>query len=363
MAKENDISKIDVNFATVSTQRDDVVFYDVRKEPFRIYGLYEPKSETVFKRLPDKIGLNTNNGVKSLYLHTAGGRVRFSTDSDYVMIRAFMPTATEFGHMTRLGVRGFDLYVDGDEGSTFYGSFVPPQNMDGGFEAVIEFKDKERRSLTLNMPLYNGVTDLYIGLQKGASLGAGAEYADKKPILYYGSSITQGGCASRPGNCYQNMICRRLNVDYINLGFSGSGKAEDIIVDYMAGLPMSVFVSDYDHNAPTSEYLNETHYKMYEKIRAANPDLPYVMISRPDFWKSDAKGRASSVKRREIIAESYRRAKENGDENVYFIDGETFFAGELMDSCTVDGTHPNDLGFSKMARIIGDLLEQIGIDR
>ena len=127
----------------------------------------------------------------------------------------------------------------------------------------------------------------------------------------------------------------------------------------MAGLSMSVFVSDYDHNAPNSEYLRATHYKMYEKIRAANPDLPYVMISRPDFWQLDSKWLSSSEKRRAIIKESYDRARENGDENVYFIDGETFFAGELMDCCTVDGIHPNDLGFSKMAKVIGDLLEKL----
>ena len=363
MAKEVDISKIDANFATVSAERDDAVFYDVKDEPFCIYGLYEPKTESVFKRLPDEIGLNTNEGVKNLYLHTAGGRVRFSTDSDYVIVRAFMSKATEHGHMTRLGVRGFDLYVDSEQGSSYHGSFIPPERIDGGFESIILFKDKAHRCLTLNMPLYNRMSSLYIGLQAGATLSGGARYANELPVVFYGSSITQGGCASRPGNCYQNMISRRLNMDYTNLGFSGNGRAEDIIVDYMSGLPMSVFVSDYDHNAPNVEYLRATHYKMYERIRAANPDLPYVMISRPDFHKNSASGIADSVARRAVIEESYRRAVENGDKNVYYIDGETFFAGEMMDSCTVDGCHPNDLGFSKMAKVIGDLLEKIGISR
>ena len=361
MAKEIDISKIDINFVTVSAERDDSVFYDVREDPFEIYGLYEPKTEPVFKRLPDEIGKNTNSGVAALYTNTAGGRVRFSTDSDYVIIRAFMDKITEFGHMTRMGVRGFDLYVDEDGASSFYGSIRPPQTIDGGFEAIIVFKEKAMRKLTLNLPLYNDLNALHIGLQRDAAVGEGARYANGLPGVFYGSSITQGGCASRPGNCYQNMISRRLNMDYINLGFSGSGRAEDIIVDYMAGLPMSVFVSDYDHNAPNVDYLRATHYKMYEKIRAANPDLPYIMISRPDFYKPDSKGLADSVARRAVIEESYRRAVENGDENVYFIDGETFFAGELMDCCTVDTCHPNDLGFSRMAKVIGDLLEKIGI--
>lgn len=362
MAKEIDISKIDVNFSSVNASCNDAKFYNVTDEPFELYGLYNPKSEPFFKRMPDEIGLNTNPGVANLYKNTAGGRVRFSTDSDYIIIRAFMPNHTEFSHMTRLGVRGFDLYTDDPESgkSSFYGAFMPPKNMSGdGYEEIIKFKTKELRYVTINFPLYNEVTALHIGLQENAYVGCGAKYANELPVVFYGSSITQGGCASRPGNCYQNMISRRLNMHYVNLGFSGSGKAEDIIVDYMSGLDMKIFVSDYDHNAPNPEYLAATHYRMYEKIRAKNPTVPYVMISRPDFHKPYETGIAESKARRAVIEESYRRAKENGDENVYFIDGESFFAGELMDSCTVDGCHPNDLGFSKMARVIGDLLESL----
>ena len=361
MSKEIDISKIDVNFATVSAKRDDVKFYDVKDDPFEIYGLYNPKIEPFFKRLPDEIGLNTNSGVSGLYKNTAGGRVRFSTDSDYIIVRAFMHSFTEFAHMTRLGVRGFDLYIDDPESgkSAFYGCFQPPKDIESGFEEIITFKTKELRYITINFPLYNSLDALHIGLQEGAALGEGAKYANELPVVFYGSSITQGGCASRPGNCYQNMISRRFNMHYINLGFSGSGRAEDIIVDYMSGLDMKIFVSDYDHNAPDPDYLKATHYKMYEKIRAKNPDIPYVMISRPDFRKPTESGLEDSQKRRAIIEESYRRAKESGDENVYFIDGESFFEGEYTDSCTVDYCHPNDLGFSRMATVIGDLMEKI----
>ena len=359
MAKSIDISKIDANLASYDKiSEPDVKYFDVREEPFQIYGLYDPKGQTQFKRMPDDVAKATNPGVVTLYTNTAGGRVRFSTDSQYVVIKALMPTVTLFGHMTRLGVHGFDMYIDDPKTgrSSFYGSYIPPKDIVDGYEGIIKFQTKETRHITLNLPLYNDLTALYIGLAEGSYIGGGAKYANELPVVFYGSSITQGGCASRPGNCYQNMISRRLNMHYINLGFSGSGKAEDVIVDYMAGLEMSAFVSDYDHNAPTPEYLAATHYKMYEKIRAAHPDIPYIMITRPDFHKSKQSGIDDSIARRDIIMDSFRKARAAGDKNVYFIDGESFFAGELEDSCTVDGCHPNDLGFSKMADVIGNCL-------
>ena len=359
-----DIASVDANFKGADASgRTDIKFYDVKGEPFSIYGLYKAKTEDGFKRLPDELAKNVNNGVANLYLNTAGGRVRFSTDSDCIVLRVTFSNLTRFSHMTRLGIAGFDLYLDdADTGkSSYYASFVPPTGPLDSYERVVNFPDRKMRYFTLNMPLYNGVDELYLGFCEDAAIGAGLTYRNELPVVFYGSSITQGGCASRPGNCYEAIISRRFDLDYLNLGFSGSGKAEDNIVEYMSKLPMSVFVSDYDHNAPDVEYLGNTHYKMYEKIRKANPTLPYVMISRPDFLKSKESGLKDSHDRRAVIMESYDRARAAGDENVYFIDGESFFllAGDLRDGCTVDGCHPNDLGMACMAQVIGEALKKI----
>ena len=148
-------------------------------------------------------------------------------------------------------------------------------------------------------------------------------------------------------------IARKYNLDYINLGFSGNGRAELPIVNYMATLPMLAFVSDYDHNAPNAEYLRETHFRMYEIIREAHPDIPYIMVSRPDCLNS-----TSAYDRKTVIIDSFREARERGDKNVYFVDGEGMFRGPYEDSCTVDGCHPNDLGMMKMADAIGRMLER-----
>lgn len=173
--------------------------------------------------------------------------------------------------------------------------------------------------------------------------------------MYYGSSITQGGCASRPGNSYPAIISRMLNCDYINFGFSGNAKGEDIIVEYMASLNMSVFVCDYDHNTPSTEHLLNTHERLYKKIREGNPELPIVFISKPDFDSNVP----LNIQRRNIIYSTYINAINNGDKNVYFIDGESLFKSEGRDSCTVDGCHPNDLGFMRMAETIGYMIKKL----
>jgi len=127
------------------------------------------------------------------------------------------------------------------------------------------------------------------------------------------------------------------------------------MAQYIAGREMSVFVCDYDHNAANAEHLQATHYSFYEVIREKYTEIPYVMITKPDFRRNPQ----TNAVRRDIIKASYEKAWENGDRNVYFIDGETFFAGDCCMSCTVDGTHPNDLGFYRMSNIIGKVLAEV----
>jgi lysophospholipase L1-like esterase len=358
------IESIDKNLAVTTTiEAEGLRLYDVRNEPFQIYGLYNPREEPEFKRMPDDVAKSVNKGVSSLYLHTAGGRVRFSTDSPYIVIKAVMPKITHFSHMPLTGSSGFDLYIDTPDGaqSLWHKTFVPPYHMTDGYESKVDVNATGLLHYTINFPLYNPLTALYIGIKEGSCLGAGAPYRDFDPIVYYGSSITQGGCASRPGNAYQAMVTRALNIDHINLGFSGSGLAEDSIVDYMKKLPMSAFVSDYDHNAPNAEHLEKTHYKMYEAIRKENPDIPYIMLSRPDFHFHNTfiGGAEQSIRRRKVILDTFHRAREDGDKNVYFIDGESLYRGAYEDCCSVDGSHPNDLGFSKFAEAIECVLRRI----
>ena len=179
-----------------------------------------------------------------------------------------------------------------------------------------------------------------------------AGYRIGKPILYYGSSITQGGCASRPGMAYEAIISRRLDADFINLGFNGSARAEQPIADYLASLDPVVFVMDYDYNAPDPEYLAKTHENLYRTFRAAHPDTPVIMVGKPDFWLCNE----SNMERRDVIYRTYNNARLRG-EKVIFIDGHSLFPANMREECTVDNCHPNDLGMVGMADVIGRAVE------
>ncbi len=350
------IDEIDRNLKVQTTLTEpDIRFYDVRQDPFRIHGLYDAKNEPVFKRMPDSVAQLVNDGVYRLYTNTAGGRVRFRTNSRYVAIKAVLPSVTNFPHMTLAGTAGFDLYLDQAGQSTYYKTFMPPVGMKDGYESVVQFPDNADRSLTINFPLYNNVDALYVGLQESATLAAGAPYAHERPVLYYGSSITQGGCASRPGNSYQAIISRRWNCDHINLGFSGSARGEAVMADYIAGQAISAFVCDYDHNAPSTDHLQATHAGFIRIIRARQPALPIILVSKPDFDLASPE----CLTRRDIIYTTYRQAVQAGDRNIYFIDGQWLFKDENRDCCTVDSCHPNDAGFVRMAEVIGQIVGQV----
>lgn len=345
------IEEIDQNLI-VHTQisEPDIIWLNIRQAPFQIYGVAYDEALGRYTRMPQAIAEQVSPGVAGLNFNTAGGRVRFRTDSSFIGIHAVMENNTLMPHITLAGQSGFDLYRKkaGDASEIFYHTFMPPMGMKSGYSAPFA-TDSMLADYTINFPLYDGVKELYIALKKDAVLAQAAPYRNPVPVVYYGSSITQGGCASRPGNSYQAIISRRLDTDYINLGFSGSGKAEEVMVAYLAGLTMSAFVCDYDHNTPDVEHLKRTHLPLYRTVRAKHPDLPIIFVSAPDILIAPERFLA----RREVVKNTFRTALSEGDKNVYFIDGADLFGGEEWDSCTVDGTHPNDLGFYRMAMRIG----------
>lgn len=351
----NKISKINVNFKIELIKENDISFFNVREEPFRVYGLYDYKTEGKFKRLPESVAKATSAGVYSLNYNTAGGRVRFKTDSKYVAIKTIMDSVSFMPDFPLSGSSGFDLYINNKGKSIYYKTFMPPIEMKDGYESIIYFADGKERDITINFPLYNDVNQLYIGLQTSAKIKSGDMYKIECPVVFYGSSITQGRSASRPGNSYEAIISRNIDCDYINLGFSGNAKGEDALVNYMSGMNMSAFVCDYDHNAPNEYHLEATHEKLYKKIREKNKELPIILISKPDFDN----GYETNIIRRDVIYKTFINAINNEDKNIYYIDGQRLFQNEGRDCCTVDGCHPNDLGFYRMAETIGYIIKNI----
>ena len=350
----SDIAKLDKNFIVeTKIEKENIKFYNVLEKPFKVYGVNHENGR--FRRMPEAVAKTVSEGVYTLHTYTAGGRVRFKTNSSYIAIH-YEGACGRMPHMAFTGSVGFDLYVLDEEGKEQYvNTFKPDVNSTQGFEGVIELWSKKMREVTINFPTYSIVNNLYIGLENDAVVEEHRPYKIECPFVYYGSSITQGGCSSRPGTCYQPIISRRFDANFINLGWSGNGKGEKEIRDYMASLDMSLFVLDYDHNAPTAEHLEATHEPMYKAIREAHPDIPIIMLTRPHYSVTDEDKRAS------VIKKTYENAKASGDDNVYYLNGRQLMAIAENEG-TVDNCHPTDLGFFSMAQAVGDIIEKILVE-
>ena len=342
------IAEIDKNFKVeTKIEKEDIRFYDPKLEPFKVYGLFHDGKK--WCRLPEEVAKTVSEGVHFLHDNTSGGRIRFKTDSPYVAINAIMHDMCKLSECAITGTAAFDLYTDGE----YQGTYIPDYYAKGGYEGIRELGERKMRDIVINFPIYSKVSEVYVGLAEDAEILPADPYKYERPVVFYGSSITQGGCCSRPGNCYQSFLCRMLDMNFINLGFSGRAMGEVEIGDYIKTLDMSVFVYDYDFNAPDLAHLEATHERMFKQIREANPTLPVIIMSKPKFYPAP-----SDVKRKEAIRRTYENARAAGDENVYFIDGKELMSIPGIEG-TVDSTHPTDLGFYSMARRIYPLLKEI----
>lgn len=371
-----DITEIDKNFAQNVIKENDVEWIDATDARFSLYGIYYDESEERYRRMPSSVAGQISPELDFLSMNTTGGRLRFITNSPYVAIKAVEPNCGIAGQATISNQCGFSLYKN----NQFFYCFCPSltetlvnckekvvpsweKDFNRSTEFVfgeISYLENEGKDSDINLffPLYGGVSKLYIGIKQGSVIKKAKEYRYEAPIVFYGSSITQGGCASRPGNDYVGLISNLLNCNVENFGFSGNGKGEQVVAEYIAGLKMSAFVLDYDHNAPTVEYLENTHFAFYETVRKKNKDLPIIMITRPTPMTCELH-REDMKKRYAVIYNSYLRAKSEGDENVYFLDGRKLIKEDKYLSNTVDGSHPNDIGFYNIAKGLARMLRPI----
>ncbi len=332
-------------------------FYSITDAPIKIYGLAVKDAENrKFYKLSEEM-LEKMPRYDYLGRRTAGGRVRFVTDATTMVIRMTLACTKEDINIPLSGSAGADVYLGVGQQSRFIGYIAPKEHVQEEISVEKEFAlDGESVVVTINLPRNDHLLHMEIGVDESATIEEAPEYTISKPIVFYGSSITEGGCASRAGNAYTSIVCRWLDADYCNYGFSGSAKGEPVFAEFIAGLEnISALVYDYDHNAPTPEHLAETHEAFFQIIRNAKPDLPVLMMSRPDLKD----GIEDAAKRVEIIRRTYQNAVDAGDKKVWFLDGRTFFGEVGREECTVDGTHPNALGFMRMAEKIYPVLQEI----
>ena len=339
------ISEIDRNFEVKNTfNNDGIVWVTPNDKPLSLYGVFFDGEK--YKRMDSDVAKSVSNGVFCLHTNTSGGRITFETDSPYVAI-SVKGKFSHMPHMAFTGSAGFDLYVWDNGEFCHHSSFIPPVDNDKEYTGIIEFGTAERKKILIHFPLYSDVDEVMLGFDGNSVIEEYNPYRDVPPVVYYGSSITQGGCASRPGNNYPAIVSAKNLTDFICLGFSGNAHGEDEMADYIAGLDMSAFVMDYDHNDFNNpERMKQTHHTLYEKVRKAHPDIPIVIMTAPYSYRT-----LVQQGNFEVIEKTYLDAKARG-ENVFFIDGMKMFGEEYKTCGTVDGCHPNDFGFVKMAEAV-----------
>ncbi|MDD4890755.1 MAG: SGNH/GDSL hydrolase family protein [Phycisphaerae bacterium] len=323
----------------------------------RIDGLaWWDETKPRLARLPRRMKKLVRKPVWDLAQNPAGAIVRFLTDSAVIGIRAKSPDNVVMDHITRIGQMGFDLYVAG----RYRASAVPDDTgrTDLTREILLDGEAKKLREVTLYLPLYKDVRLISLGIDNGATVRpTRANYRLPKPVVYYGSSITQGGCASNPGMAYPAILTRELNVESVNLGFSGNGLSEPELAAALAEIDAACYVLDQWGNTGTAQNARDRYPRFIEIIRRSRPATPIVVtspfavVSQKHSPRAD---REMAAYLRTLVAQR-RRA---GDKTITFFDGLRQF-GEEDTNATVDGIHCNTLGFHLMAAALGPHMARV----
>jgi lysophospholipase L1-like esterase len=243
-------------------------------------------------------------------------------------------------HMTSVGQNGLDLYVNGE-----YISSAWPDKEGKISKTGTAGSTAELREITIYLPLYNGISIEELTFDAGSKIDRASPFALPKPVVYYGSSITQGGCAENPGLSYQAIVSRLLNVDFVNLGFSGNGMGEPAVANAIAEIDASCFVLDYWAN-PSAQVYKETLPGFVETIRNKHPKTP-ILITGPYYFSAEttsASAKAGQDEKRTIAREFVEKRRASGDTSITYVDGLEMLSREHADGL-VDGVHANSIGF------------------
>jgi lysophospholipase L1-like esterase len=309
-----------------------------------------------FWRLPARSKDAFPKAVWNLALDPTGGRIRFRTDSSTVALRLEWPHPSDMRNMHSFGQSGVDLYVSG----AYQGTATPDKDsVPGKVYEHVYFKARPRvmREITIYLSLYSPVKVLEIGLDRNAAVERAAPFAVPAPVVFYGTSITQGGCASRPGMSYQAIIGRRLNLNHVNLGFSGNGKGEATVARAVAEIDAAVFVLDFAQNNPDVDSLEQVYDPFIGILRERHPDTPIVAIT-PIYAAGEALGNSKNEQMRALIRKVVSRRIGAGDTHLQLVEGTDLLGPSRVDGL-VDGTHPNDLGFQWMADGLVERLRKV----
>ncbi len=352
------IAKYDRLMRVGGLQLEGIEWRSPMEPPFRLVGFPWIARDGIYRRMPLKPSHPIPEAVDALANCTAGGQVSFRTDSGRLAIVVHLAGPSTMDHMPATGQSGFDCYVNRRYLST---TRMRPSRRRYA-HLFFDLPNGEMRSVNLNFPLYQGVKKVLLGLNADARLLPPPPFENDRPIVIYGTSITQGGCASRPGMAWTNILSRRLNRPMINLGFSGSGRGEPEVARVIAGIPdPALLVLDYEGNAGSPETLRKTFPIFLRILRQAHPRVPILAVScvcfARELWHpTEFRNRRAN---RDFQRDTVRKLGTKGDRLLFFHDGTTLLGTDDWEEFAVDGVHPSDFGFHRIADALTPVFRRI----
>lgn len=349
------VEKLDKEMATKKADAG-LKWYDVRD--WGVEGKGWSDTERYFDRLPAKAKTMVRPPVWALIRHSAGMCVRFETDAAAVSARwTLLSKRLAMTHMPATGVSGLDLYARDDSGRWHWLAVGRPAASPHVSARLVGGLPRKRRECMLYLPLYNGVERLEIGLPRQSSLWPLKPRADK-PIVFYGTSIMQGGCASRPGMAHSAILGRWLDKPIINLGFSGNGTMDPEMGELMAELDPCLYFIDCLPNMG-GDLVAKRAAPLVSRLREARGKTPIVLVEDRTYANTPLLPslRSRNASRRDALRKAYQQLQSSGIGNLHYIPGEALIGDD--GEATVDGSHPTDLGFMRMAHVLEPVLRPL----
>lgn len=334
-------------YAAVS---DELVYTDL--SAFPVIGTLAPDASARYSRLPDSLKNRVRSELWSLGLNSAGVAVRFRSDSPRIAAKWHSRNKFNMNHMTAAGIRGLDLYVlRGDSTWTTLSSLRPAFNSHNSTSvAATDMEPGVMREYMLYLSLYDGVDSLFVGIDSACVILPPAVDLPRKgkPVVMYGSSILQGGCASRPGMVHTSILERMLQREVVNLGFSGNARLDPEIASLMADADASVYVIDALPNCKAGQ-IDSLAEPFVNIIRRRRPHTPIILVESPIFpiarFSTEVAATLSDKNAR--LRKVYDKLKAAGDDNLYYFEADAILGGNA--EATVDNYHFTDMGFTIFA--------------
>lgn len=301
--------------------------------------------ENFYDRLPLSYKDKVRKPVWALSKCSAGISARFLTNSSSIAIKWELLNDAKMNHMAETGIKGIDLYFKNGNDWQFVNT-ARPTGKENEFLLINNMQEKMREFM-IYLPLYDGVTSVEIGIDSLSNIVKPVRI-DRKPIIFYGTSITQGGCASRPGMAYTNIISRKLGVECLNFGFSGNGKMEEPIAKLISLIEASCFVIDGTGNM-TPEEIHQNAIPLVNIIRTRQPATPIVFVEGPMSEKAflDDTTMININRKNDALKIEYEKMIRLGFLNIYYINNKEMLGRDH--EATVDAVHLTDLGFLRFA--------------